>query len=108
MNFWGHCFVNHKSVERICLACGYVTDRGLNEKQTMRWIKREEGCELHCGGEWHKYKRIDEHWTCPHGFVTGFFKVPGKPWLIEHRSCGICMEEISERIDRANQQQTDG
>ncbi len=32
----------------------------------------------------------DGHWICPHGFVTGFFPVPGKPHLIEHRSCGIC------------------
>lgn len=37
-------------------------------------------------------------WTCPHGFVTGFFPVPGRPMLIEHRSCGICCDEISERI----------
>jgi hypothetical protein len=34
------------------------------------------------------------HWTCPHGFVTGFFPVPGEPNLIEYRSCGICCEEI--------------
>lgn len=40
------------------------------------------------------------HWTCPHGFVTGFFPVPGHPLLIEHRSCGICCEEISEKLSR--------
>lgn len=38
------------------------------------------------------------HWTCPHGFVTGFFPVPGHPLLIEHRSCGICCEEISTKL----------
>lgn len=58
MNFWGHNFTDHKSVERICWACGYVTDRGLDEKETKNWIKREEGCELHCGGAWHKHKRV--------------------------------------------------
>lgn len=46
-------------------------------------------------------KRTDEHWTCPHGFVTGFFPVPGQPHLIEHRSCGICCEKISEKLSRA-------
>jgi hypothetical protein len=46
-----------------------------------------------------------EHWTCPHGFVTGFFPVPGKPLLIEHRSCGICCEEISERVSPALNEQ---
>lgn len=40
------------------------------------------------------------HWTCPHGHVTGFFPVPGHPLLIEHRSCGICCEEISEHISQ--------
>lgn len=44
------------------------------------------------------------HWICPHGFVTGFFPMPGKPHLIEYRSCGICCEEISEKISRANGQ----
>lgn len=38
------------------------------------------------------------HWICPHGITTGFFPVPGKPLLIEHRSCEICCEEISEKI----------
>ena len=38
------------------------------------------------------------HWTCPHGYVTGFFPVPGHPLLIEHRYCGICCEETSERM----------
>lgn len=42
----------------------------------------------------------DEHWTCPHGFVTGFFPVPGHPNLIEHRSCGICCDEISTEPPR--------
>lgn len=51
-------------------------------------------------------KRADEHWTCPHGFVTGFFPVPGKPHLIEHRSCGICCEEISEKLSRAQRNST--
>lgn len=37
-------------------------------------------------------------WTCPHGFATGFAPVPGEPNLIVHRSCGICCEEIAERI----------
>lgn len=46
--------------------------------------------------------REDKHWTCPHGFVTGFFPVPGKPHLIEHRSCGICCDEISEKLSRAD------
>lgn len=46
-------------------------------------------------------QQSDGHWTCPHGFVTGFFPVPGKPHLIEHRSCGICCEEISEKLSRA-------
>lgn len=40
-------------------------------------------------------------WTCPHGFETDFFPVPGEPNLIAHRSCGICCEEISEMLDRA-------
>jgi len=43
-------------------------------------------------------KRAMEHWTCPHGLVTGFFPVPGQPLLVEHRSCGICCDEISEAI----------
>ncbi len=47
-----------------------------------------------------KYDK-DGHWICPHGLVTGFFPVPGQPHLIRHRSCGICNEEISERIARA-------
>lgn len=47
-----------------------------------------------------KRERADKHWTCRHGFVTGFFPVPGHPHLIEHRSCGICCEEISEIISR--------
>ncbi len=47
-------------------------------------------------------KRAGEHWICPHGFVTGFFPVPGNPHLIEHRSCGICCDEISEKLDRLN------
>lgn len=46
-------------------------------------------------------EREQKHWTCPHGFVTGFFPVPGQPHLIEHRSCGICCEEISELISPA-------
>jgi hypothetical protein len=41
---------------------------------------------------------IGKTWTCPHGIVTGFFRVPGAPHLIEHRSCGICCEEISEKL----------
>lgn len=43
------------------------------------------------------------HWTCPHDFVTGFFPVPGHPLLIEHRSCGICCEEISEKTSGAGE-----
>lgn len=43
----------------------------------------------------------DGHWICPHGFGTGFFPVPGQPNLIEHRSCGICCEEISDRLGGA-------
>lgn len=43
---------------------------------------------------------IGETWTCPHGFVTGFFRVPGQPNLVEHRSCGICCEEISNLISQ--------
>lgn len=49
--------------------------------------------------------KTPQHWTCPHGFVTGFFPVPGQPHLIEHRSCGICCEEISEKISRAHGEQ---
>lgn len=41
---------------------------------------------------------MTERWICPHGVETGFFPVPGEPHLIEHRSCGICCEEISEKI----------
>lgn len=58
MNFWGHNFTDFKSVERICWACGYVIDRNDNESQVKKWIKREEGCELHCGGAWHTHKRV--------------------------------------------------
>jgi hypothetical protein len=42
------------------MACGYVvpgTDR-TTEQQIKEWIKYEEGCELHCGGEWHQFKRV--------------------------------------------------
>lgn len=35
-----------------------------------------------------------EHWTCPHGIVTGFFRVPGHPHLIAHHSCGACCDAI--------------
>lgn len=42
-----------------------------------------------------------DRWICPHGIETGFFPVPGHPHLIRHRSCGICCEEISEFLDRA-------
>lgn len=38
------------------------------------------------------------HWTCLHGFVTGFFPVLNQPHLIEYRWCGICCEEISEKL----------
>ena len=47
-------------------------------------------------------KKQPEHWTCPHGFVTGFFPVPGQPNLIEHRSCGFCCDEISNLINLAD------
>lgn len=60
MKFWGHGFRKSGSVERICMACGYVvpgTDR-TTEQQIKEWIKYEEGCELHCGGEWHQFKRV--------------------------------------------------
>lgn len=43
---------------------------------------------------------MTERWMCPHGFETGFFPVPGKPHLIEFRSCGICCEEISAKISK--------
>lgn len=43
---------------------------------------------------------MTEHWICPHGYETGFFPVPGAPHLIEHRSCGLCCQEISERLAR--------
>jgi hypothetical protein len=48
----------------------------------------------------------DGNWICPHGFVTGFFSVPGAPHLIEHRSCGICCEEISEHLARVDGEET--
>jgi hypothetical protein len=41
-------------------------------------------------------------WVCPHGFETGFFPVLERPHLIAYRSCGICCEEISEKITRAD------
>lgn len=59
MNFWGHAFRPFGSVERICMACGYVVpvNAKSDEKEVMDWIKQEEGCELHCGGAWHVFKR---------------------------------------------------
>lgn len=51
---------------------------------------------------------MTERWTCPHGIETGFFPVPGKPHLIEHRSCGICCEEISAKISAAAAEVHDG
>ncbi len=47
--------------------------------------------------------KIEGHWICPHGVVTGFFPVPDNPHLIRHRSCNICCEEISERMNVAGQ-----
>lgn len=37
-----------------------------------------------------------DHWTCPHGIVTGFFTVPNDPYSIEFRSCDTCCDEISD------------
>ena len=56
IEIWGHKFVNFKSVERICLACGYVVGRQELE-ESLEWIKDHEGCELWCGGSWHIFKR---------------------------------------------------
>ena len=58
MQFWGHTFTDFKSCERICWVCGYVIDRDSDESEVKEWIKREEDCELHCGGAWHKHKRV--------------------------------------------------
>lgn len=58
MNFWGHSFRKHGSVERMCPACGYVIGHDWSEKATKDWIKNEEGCELHCGGAWHVFTRV--------------------------------------------------
>lgn len=58
MNLWGHHFRDFKSCERICWKCGYVIDRNSDEAEIKRWIEEEEGCELHCGGAWHKHKRV--------------------------------------------------
>jgi hypothetical protein len=58
MNFWGHNFRDFKSCERICWACGYVIDRNDNEEEVKQWMRDMEGCDLHCGGAWHIYKRI--------------------------------------------------
>lgn len=55
-----------------------------------------------------KPKQNWTRWVCPHGFETGFFPVPGNPNMIEHRSCGICCEEISEKIGRAAHGQSVG
>jgi hypothetical protein len=57
MNLWGHRFDKYGEQERICWRCGYVIGHGLSEDETKDWIKSEEGCELHCGGEWHQFKR---------------------------------------------------
>jgi hypothetical protein len=56
MQFWGHSFTDFKSCERICWACGYVIDRDSSEAEVKRWIRREEGGELHCGNRWGKYE----------------------------------------------------
>lgn len=58
MRLWGHTFTDFKSCERICWACGYVIDRDWTETETKKWIIDEEGCELHCGGKWHRHKRV--------------------------------------------------
>ncbi len=47
--FWGHRFIDFKSVERICWACGYVIGRDWTPDEAREWIKEHEGCELWCG-----------------------------------------------------------
>jgi len=56
MKLWGHTFTDFKSCERICWTCGYVIDRDSSEREVRRWIKQEEGGELHCGGRWGHYR----------------------------------------------------
>lgn len=58
MKLWDHTFRKHGSVERMCPRCGYVIGHDWTEEETKAWIIHEEGCELHCGGEWHQFKRI--------------------------------------------------
>lgn len=58
MNLWGHIFSDFKSSERICWSCGYVIDRESTEREVIRWIKREEGGELHCGNAWGRYNVV--------------------------------------------------
>lgn len=41
----------------------------------------------------------DDRWICPHGYKVGFRKMPFP--YIAFDSCGICCEEISERISNA-------
>lgn len=58
MRLWGHLFRNYGEEERVCRDCGYVIGSKWTEDETKDWIKQEEGCELHCGGKWHVFKRV--------------------------------------------------
>ena len=48
---YGHAFVPHKSEERICWGCGYVTPR---DREPIEFMAEQNGGMVEtCSGQWH-------------------------------------------------------
>jgi hypothetical protein len=57
----GHTFVNHKSEEMICWACGFVLGgQELDEAEVIEQLKEGQISLQQCPNKWHGFTQYDD------------------------------------------------